>query len=397
MSFNVYFDESNKITKTDIFEFSYYGALSCDELVASQLNSIHNSQTELHFSQFNLKQLPTYVEYINKLIKLNFYFNIFIINSSEIFSVCNNIDISYDNIRPLLYIKIPERLVYGITRNLISKNSVEIYIDNNTEYTKYDLETKLKEQLNSQSIYRKLNYSVSKVNSLDSKNNIMLQLTDVLVGIISFIFEKKYMKPSGSLSEKRYNEIRSKLNEPDKKIFDSCYKCYTSQKGNKEYTCLVSSINHENYEHLKRIYDNNNILFFSSSSIEKSELLYILLKNKNFLKKMCDQTIFLWDKDSDSSEGIIQPKPIEYSQEINHENIAKYITDFMATKLDFDWKYKMDILEIYKNSNHELLSIKDYTKSLNLSKKLNKMVKRYLEELKIPIKNNLVPAKTASK
>lgn len=378
MSFNIYFDESNKIDKPNIYKLSYYGALSCSEITATAINNLTiDENVELHFTKFKLKDLDSYITLMEKLIESEFYFNTFIVDSAEIFTVCDSINIPNDDIRPLLYIKIPERLVYGITRNITTTNEVKIFIDKNSEYSKYELEEKLKEQLNAQSIYRKLNYSITNVKSLDSKTDKLVQLTDVLLGIIAFITEKKYLNPNEHLPNEHYEFICSNLTGDDLSFFKSCY----GDKKNDKNRCLIEGIHDPKYSKLYEIFKTNNIEFLSGATIAKSELIFRLFQNPVFLKKISELSLFIWEGES-SDNSLITSNITSYSKEVKRVPFSKYLPEFMQEKLSFDWKYKNKILKLLK-SESIVLSEKEYRKKFNLPGTAEKIIRRYLSELDI--------------
>ncbi|MGN7299077.1 hypothetical protein [Ferdinandcohnia sp. SAFN-114] len=96
---------------------------------------------------------------------------------------------SSSEMRNLFYIKIPERLFYGATRDLPSLNDdelvhVKIKIDRNGEYDKLGLIEKIIEQMNAHFAYRNKNYRVNKFISQDSKKSIPLQIVDTFMGIV---------------------------------------------------------------------------------------------------------------------------------------------------------------------------------------------------------------------
>lgn len=378
MSFNIYFDESNKIDEPNIFKLSYYGALICNESTSNHINSLSiDSNIELHFTKFKLKDIDSYIKLFEELVKSEFYFNTFIIDSTEIFKVCENINICKKQIRPLLYIKIPERLVYGITRNIVATNEVNIFIDQNSEYTKYDLEEKLKEQLNAQSIYRKLNYSITDVTSIDSNTDKMVQLTDVLLGIISFVTEKKYLNPNEHLPNEHYQSICSNLTGYDLSFFKSCY----GDTKNDKNRCLVEGVNDHRYLKLYEIFQKSNIEFLSGATIAKSELIFRLLQNTDFLRKISELALFIWDEEPVDS-SLITSNTNLYSKEIKRISFSKYLPEFMQNKLSFDWKYKTNIIKLL-NSNSNILSEKEYRKILKLPGTAERIIRRYLAELDI--------------
>lgn len=97
-----------------------------------------------------------------------------------------------EQLRELFYVKIPERLFYGMTRNLSQGDLVKIVIDENSEYDKIGLESKIIEQMNAHSAYRKKAYKVVETRQESSENDLLLQMIDVLMGIVVFILEKQH-------------------------------------------------------------------------------------------------------------------------------------------------------------------------------------------------------------
>lgn len=100
--------------------------------------------------------------------------------------------ITMTQLRELFYVKLPERLFYGLTREVDVGKQVQIIIDENSEYEKIDLERKLEEQMNAHSAYRNKGYRVSDVIQASSENSTSLQMIDVFMGIIVFLFEAQY-------------------------------------------------------------------------------------------------------------------------------------------------------------------------------------------------------------
>lgn len=80
MSFNVYFDESNKIDDKNNDTYSYYGAIECDSATAKYLNKVDiDDKIELHFVKFSLKDIFAYLKILGETLKKEFYFNVFVV------------------------------------------------------------------------------------------------------------------------------------------------------------------------------------------------------------------------------------------------------------------------------------------------------------------------------
>lgn len=136
MSFEIYFDESHKWDKFTS-DYSYYGVIGWEDNIRKQLdefmikNEINEIFEELHFVRFKLDKVENYLKTLRfalDKIDANFY----IVNTNEALKIGNRIGIDENMLRKLFYIKIPERLIYGITRQLEDYTNINIYI-----YTKF--------------------------------------------------------------------------------------------------------------------------------------------------------------------------------------------------------------------------------------------------------------------
>lgn len=195
MTYIIYFDESNKLDQPGI-DYSYYGALGMEENIAEEirayltdLNNKLNSSSEMHF--VNYTQDTNFEKYFKALIFIlsqPIQLNIFIVNKQEAEQLTSKMAVSMEQLRELFYVKIPERLFYGMTRNLSQGNVVKIVIDENSEYDKIGLESKIIEQMNAHSAYRKKAYKVVETRQESSENDLLLQMIDVLMGLSHLLF-----------------------------------------------------------------------------------------------------------------------------------------------------------------------------------------------------------------
>ncbi|MGY3716918.1 DUF3800 domain-containing protein [Sutcliffiella cohnii] len=209
MNYLIYFDESNKIDQFNK-KFSYYGAYGgSDVSLASivkkviQINKDINSKSELHFREYTKdRHILKYFKTLHTVINQNIRLNILIVNNEDAFNSASKIELNTEELRELFYIKIPERLFYGLTRDFSHLENgedlidVKIKIDKNYEYDKIQLNKKLIEQMNAHSAYRNKNYRVRKVISQDSEKSIPLQIIDTFIGIVVFLLEKSYLTDS---------------------------------------------------------------------------------------------------------------------------------------------------------------------------------------------------------
>jgi hypothetical protein len=207
MNYLIYFDESNKIDQFSK-RFSYYGAYGGSDtslaLIVKKVREIFKksqSTSELHFTEYTKdRHIKKYFQTLHTVINENIRINILIVNNEDALSSAANIGLTTQELRNLFYIKIPERLFYGLTRDLSHLQQgnqlvhVKIKIDKNDEYEKLSLNEKLVEQMNAHSAYRNKNYRVNKAISQDSKKSIPLQIIDTFMGIVVFLLEKSYIE-----------------------------------------------------------------------------------------------------------------------------------------------------------------------------------------------------------
>lgn len=201
MSFLIYFDEANKIDQPGK-DFSYYGAYcGIDTTIAAitkEINTILKSlksKSELHFREYNHDgSIKKYFQVLNHVINQNIRINILIVDNQDALKAASNIGISIPELRNLFYIKIPERLFYGMTRDLEEKISVKIKVDRNDEYGAIRLYSKIKEQMNAHATYRNKHYKIDNVQSQESHKSIPLQIIDTFIGITMFLMEKTFLK-----------------------------------------------------------------------------------------------------------------------------------------------------------------------------------------------------------
>ncbi|MBW7651704.1 DUF3800 domain-containing protein [Anoxybacillus sp. ST4] len=209
MYYLIYFDESNKIDQFDV-EYSYYGAYgSTDISMAKVVRKVRDifkqckSFSELHFREYTKdNHVKKYFQTLHTVINEDVKINILIVNNKDALYAAQRIGLTTTELRNLFYIKIPERLFYGVTRNLseFSENDemikVKIKVDQNDEYDEIFLGHKIIEQMNAHSAYRNKNYRVVRVMSQDSAKSIPLQIVDTFMGIVVFLLEKNYLEQS---------------------------------------------------------------------------------------------------------------------------------------------------------------------------------------------------------
>lgn len=394
MSFEIYFDESHKLDKYTS-NYSYYGIIGWDKTTREKFNKFIEASEiyhELHFSEFKLDQIDNYLkalEYSLDKIESNFY----IIDTEEAFKICDRIGIDNKRLRNLFYIKIPERLIYGITRKVEKFNNIDIYIDKSNEYgsdsdsdyineknNHIELPKTLKFQLNAQSIYRGLNYSINKVNQIDSKKSKSLQIIDVLLGILVFLFEERYIDPSQEIKECKMEEILqgAKLTKEDKEFLLKSYRLKETKDGKKIYLLLIKRDDKEGMNNLKEII--RKVDFYSTKSIQRSELIYRLLSKRRNLQLLYKLSIFLWGDNKKEDY-----KNTDKFKTVIKEHMSKYISQFFQFKMEYDNLNRLDLIKFHIKKG-EILDEKEYTNHLGFGSSMKLLTRRYLQELDIHTK-----------
>lgn len=200
MKYNIFFDESNKLDAEK--KYSYYGAFGveqslCDSIVMdiNKILRITGKKSEYHFTEYkNDKDIAPYIYCLHHFIKTNLQINIFVVDNAIAFDFARNADITVTELRNLFYVKIPERLFYGLTRGLSNDyRTVEIVVDHSPEYGSMRVYSKLKQQMNAHAIYRGMKYYVNKAWYKESHKSIPLQIVDLFMGIVVFLMEKSYL------------------------------------------------------------------------------------------------------------------------------------------------------------------------------------------------------------
>ncbi|MGQ9558820.1 MAG: hypothetical protein ACUVTU_12835 [Desulfurispora sp.] len=91
--------------------------------------------------------------------------------------------------KSMIYEKLPERILYGLLRSAGCDLSIKatVHIERATEYVNCNLQKKIVEQLNMQAIYRGENFRVTDCKLTPKGEEIGLELTDILLGVIRTI------------------------------------------------------------------------------------------------------------------------------------------------------------------------------------------------------------------
>lgn len=110
----------------------------------------------------------------------------------------------------MVYTKIPERIFYGLLRHFGKDIYIksDIFIEKEGKYEKYNLEKRLQENLNTQSLYRAEQFWVTNCEMVTKGKMIGVELVDLLLGNIRLIINNKPI-PYG-LTMDEYAELEIK-------------------------------------------------------------------------------------------------------------------------------------------------------------------------------------------
>lgn len=219
---NLFFDESGK----DKDPIKTMGSLmipkmvyDCDEIV--DLNRrLKEQEFELHWTKYDggICESKIYKEIIQVF--------------SKYLSLCEFNVIRYDypsNINKqkldnMIYSKIPERVMYGLLR-YPGKGidiSADIYVEKANMYESIKLHETLRKEMNRQSLYRGTNFEINKFQYKHKNEEIGVELTDVILGIIRNIVDNK----NSRRANKKNNMIVELLKNEEFKKFLSNIKFF---------------------------------------------------------------------------------------------------------------------------------------------------------------------------
>lgn len=204
MKYKIFFDESKKIDNKS--EYSYYGAISVEEKelanIESQIEQILtelDKLSELHFVNYKPSEIKKYFQVLDYFLSSTaMKFNIYRLNNNHYFQLGKKLKFNESELRKYFYVKIPERLFYGLVRDDDNIDSLEIVMDNSTEYQTLGIFEQISDQMNAHSLYRGKSYHVHSVSGIDSKHSRMIQILDIILGIAVYLLE--YDKSDSSSS-----------------------------------------------------------------------------------------------------------------------------------------------------------------------------------------------------
>ena len=232
-NYKFFFDEANKIDSPNK-DYSYYGSFGLSEenssIIDSEISRIYTeigSRNELHFNKYNAGDLKKYFRIIDMLLKQDISINIYILNNKEYISFGKELGLDITELKEYFYVKIPERLFYGVVRDTQNIDKLSIFMDESTEYTTLDVYNKVKDQMNAHALYRTKKYRVGDVKGINSESSNLVQGIDVMMGIIVFILEKSYLSPSKAMLEKSDLIYRVLIEGRNIELFRSMIKLFS--------------------------------------------------------------------------------------------------------------------------------------------------------------------------
>ncbi|MFB8552564.1 hypothetical protein [Enterococcus casseliflavus] len=253
LEYNLFFDESTVLASSDNpLEVSLMGCLIVPksyyelESITIENNKVKSGEYKLHFTAFKKSDKRKYRNVLNaflknpKILKMNL-----ISFERKDVGIISHVAYSSENMKDMIYSKLPERTIYGGVRNISKFRPIhfDLYIENSNEYTSLKINDALKTQLNSQALYRNDSFCIRESKLYGKNQEIGIEVTDTLIGIISIL-----------------------LRNPSK--YDATNKVVKSRK-----------------EKLKFIYDNKDIIESFLPSVNYFELG----KSGQFIKRDLDK------------------------------------------------------------------------------------------------------------
>src|SRR5699024_2132840 len=123
LNYAIYFDESNKLDQPN-GGYSYYGALGASEHIINdsiksieEINKQIKTKNEMHFVEYTSDtNFVKYFKTLNEIINQDISINIMIVNNEHAKKIADRMAVTMTQLRELFYVKIPERLFYGMVR-----------------------------------------------------------------------------------------------------------------------------------------------------------------------------------------------------------------------------------------------------------------------------------------
>ncbi len=165
-------------------------------------NQLKNKEFRLHWTQYNGYHEEDKKHYLDTIMSFSKYLSLC---SFNVIHYERPEKLNKDKFNNMVYSKLPERICYGLLRHQGANADIEtdIFIEKANKYQSIELDKKLREQLNIQSIYRGEKYKVNKFYYKNKNEEIGVELTDLLLGIVRTIIFNK----NSSRTYKAKNEL----------------------------------------------------------------------------------------------------------------------------------------------------------------------------------------------
>ncbi|MGM0322448.1 hypothetical protein IGI82_003648 [Enterococcus sp. AZ067] len=209
---SVFMDESGKQKN----EVSLIGSIVVpnnfyySDRVKNLNQKLRNKEVSFHLTDYRKKDLNSYLDLFNLFVSnenlLRFNVVAFKRGRFKNHILSNKID-------DMVYSKIPERSIYGSLRGYSSFTEVEadIYIEHANDYETRGLNSLIKTQLNTHSLYRYDHFKILSSKLVYKNTEIGLEFTDACLGVLRNILENKDVKALGKDSISKSLVYRKQL------------------------------------------------------------------------------------------------------------------------------------------------------------------------------------------
>lgn len=350
MSFLIYFDESNKLDSPNKI-YSYYGAYGFDEKnLDKTINSISGiydrlkTKSEMHFNEYSSSEyVIKYFQVLDYIINQDININILIVNNDDAYKTASQMSIDMPELRDLFYVKIPERLFYGLTRKLDDDiKDVKIIVDDNSEYDTLNVYDKLQEQMNAHSAYRNKSYKVLSVKGKDSKESIPLQVIDTFMGMIVFLMEESYYENTISSRSKSDLIYRLLIEGNNLELLQNQVNLYRWEGNNEKMISISIS------EYLSKFIAYKSKFDIGELTKLQNILFHDIKPNMGFLDKMktCSEKMGYSNRDRNTLLGYLSQ--LEHGDRNYFIRYIGFLTGMNDTKTIFS---ENEVRKIYKFKN----------------------------------------------
>lgn len=189
----IFFDESGKQgDRPTTMGGLLIPSLVYDNKVIQNINDrLKSKEFELHWKNYSghSEKGEVIKKVIQSIMKFSSLISFNIINYKK----PNDKNIDTKLFEDMIYSKLPERILYGLLRNHgnNAKVDVDIFIEKATEYEKRNLKENISQQLNIQAMYRGQNYKINNCYYREKNEEVGVEVTDLLLGIIRTIILNK--------------------------------------------------------------------------------------------------------------------------------------------------------------------------------------------------------------